>query len=86
MKLTAQSLDMEDLQDNDVLSDGCLPLGNSESEAEIEIDLAEESDPEIISSPKLIQDSDLNKTCNSENLNTQSSMIIKTNPVIAASS
>ena len=28
-------LAMEDIQDNDVLSDGCLPLGNSESEAEI---------------------------------------------------
>ena len=75
---------MEDLQDNDVLSDGCLPLGNSESEAEIEIDVAEESEAEIVSSLKLIQDSNLNKSCDSENFNTQSSMIIKTNQVRAA--
>ena len=78
---------MEDLQDNDVLSDvtdECVPLGNSESEAEIEIDIAEESESEIISRLKVIQDSNLNKTCDSENLNTQSSMIIKTNQVRAA--
>ena len=57
---------MEDLQDNDVLSDGCLPLGNKESE----IDIAEESESEIVSGLKVIQDSNLNKTCDSENINT----------------
>ena len=67
-----------------MLSDGCLPLGNSESVAEIEIDIAEESESEIVSGLKVIQDSNLNKTCDSENINTQSSMIIKTNQVRAA--
>ena len=47
----------------------------------IEIDIAEENESEIVSSLKLIQDSNLNKTCDSENLSTQSCMIIKTNQV-----